>query len=605
MKPKNQADGPLSGHPGPLYRKIKTIIKQRIVAGEWPPEDRIPSEHDLVTALGVSRMTVHRALRELTAEGYLIRVQGVGTFVSPRKPTAAMLEIRPVKGKVTLGFDGMTIEDLVSVARHGAQVMLTASAVRRIRASRQLVDRWVKENRAIYGITTGFGALSDVSISAKDTRRLQENILMSHSSGVGAPLDPEIVRATMALRIKDLARGHSGIRLKTVRQLTALLNRDVCPIVPQQGSVGASGDLAPLAHLALVLIGRGEALYRGQRMPGADALRSGGLKPIRLQSAEGLALVNGTQVMTAIGGLALYDAVRLAKLIDVSAAMSLEVLLGSRTEFDARIHQVRPHPGQRAAADNMNRIVQNSEIITSHKDCGRIQDAYTLRCSPQVHGASRDTIAYARQVIETEMNSSTNNPLIFAGSRDFLLGGNFHGQPVALALDFLAIAVSELANISERRIERLVNPKLSGLPAFLVKDGGLNSGFMIAQYTAAALVSENKVLSHPASVDSIPTSANKEDHVSMGTIAARKCRDIVDNVEAVIAIELLCAAQALDLFTNLKPGRGTMAAYQAIRRVIPHLESDRILAEDIATMRELIRSNRILDAVEAGIGRLN
>jgi histidine ammonia-lyase len=309
--------------------------------------------------------------------------------------------------------------------------------------------------------------------------------------------------------------------------------------------------------------------------------------------------------MTAIGGLALYDAVRLAKLIDVSAAMSLEVLLGSRTEFDPRIHQVRPHPGQRAAADNMDRIVQNSEIITSHKDCGRIQDAYTLRCSPQVHGASRDTIAYARQVIETEMNSSTNNPLIFAGSRDFLLGGNFHGQPVALALDFLAIAVSELANISERRIERLVNPKLSGLPAFLVKDGGLNSGFMIAQYTAAALVSENKVLSHPASVDSIPTSANKEDHVSMGTIAARKCRDIVDNVEAVIAIELLCAAQALDLFTNLKPGRGTMAAYQAIRRAIPHLESDRILAEDIATMRELIRSNRILDAVEAGIGRLN
>ncbi len=605
MKRKKQPNAPLSGHPGPLYLKVKKIIKERIVSGKWPPEDRIPSENDLVTALGVSRMTVNRALRELTAEGYLIRVQGVGTFVSPRKPVAAMLELGAIKKKVTLGFDGMTLEDLVSVARHGAKVIITEDAVRRIGASRQLVESWVKENRAIYGITTGFGALSDVRISAKDTRRLQKNILMSHSSGVGQPFDPEIVRATMALRIKDLARGHSGIRIKTVRRLATLLNRGVCPIVPQQGSVGASGDLAPLAHLALVLIGRGEALYRDQRMPGADALRLCGLKPIRLETAEGLALVNGTQVMTAVGGLALYDAVRLAKLIDVSAAMSLEVLLGSRTEFDARIHQIRPHPGQRAAADNMDRIVQNSEIITSHKDCGRIQDAYTLRCSPQVHGASRDAIAYGRQVVETEMNSSTNNPLIFAGSQDFLLGGNFHGQPVALALDFLAVAAAELANISERRIERLVNPKLSGLPAFLVKDGGLNSGFMIAQYTAAALVSENKILSHPASVDSIPTSANKEDHVSMGTIAARKCRDIVANTETVIAIELLCAAQALDLFTNLKPGKGTMAAYQAIRSVIAHLESDRILAEDIATMRSLIRSNRILEAVEARIGRLN
>ena len=605
MKPKHPTDDPLSGFPGPLYQKVKKIIKQRIISGEWPPEDRIPSENDLTAAWGVSRMTVHRALRELTAEGYLTRVQGVGTFVSVRKPVAAMLELRPVKKKVTLGFDGMTLEDLVSVARHGAPVGLTEDAVRRIRGSRQLVDRWVKENRVIYGITTGFGALSDVSISGKDTRKLQENILMSHSSGVGAPLDPEVVRATMALRIKDMARGHSGIRLKTVRQLTNLLNRGVCPIVPQQGSVGASGDLAPLAHLALVLIGRGEALHKGRRMSGAAVLKQCGLKPIRLEAAEGLALVNGTQVMTAIGGLALYDAVRLAKLIDISAAMSLEVLLGSRTEFDARIHQVRPHPGQRAAADNMDRIVQNSEIITSHKDCGRVQDAYTLRCSPQVHGASRDTIAYTRQAIETEMNSSTNNPLIFEGSQEFLLGGNFHGQPISLALDALAVAVSELANISERRIERLVNPKLSGLPAFLVKDGGLNSGFMIAQYTAAALVSENKVLSHPASVDSIPTSANKEDHVSMGTIAARKCREIVANAENVIAIELLCAAQALDLFTNLKPGKGTMAAYRSIRSAIGHLQHDRILAEDIAAMRRLIRSNQILEAVQAGIGRLN
>jgi histidine ammonia-lyase len=328
------------------------------------------------------------------------------------------------------------------------------------------------------------------------------------------------------------------------------------------------------------------------------------LKPIRLEAGEGLALVNGTQVMTAIGGLAIYDAVNLSKLTDIAAAMTLEVLMGSRTEFNARIHAIRPHPGQAVAADNMDRLVGNSEIITSHKDCSRIQDAYTLRCSPQVHGATKDAVNYCRNVIETEMNSSTNNPLIYAENQDFLLGGNFHGQPVALALDFLSMAVAELANISERRIERLVNPMLSGLPAFLVSDGGLNSGFMIAQYTAAALVSENKVLCHPASVDSIPTSANKEDHVSMGTIAARQCRDVVNNTRDVIAIELLCAAQALDLFTNLKPGEGTMEAYRVIRRAIPHLETDRILSQDIAAMQELIRSGKILAAVEKKVGEL-
>jgi histidine ammonia-lyase len=408
----------------------------------------------------------------------------------------------------------------------------------------------------------------------------------------------------MALRIKDLARGHSGIRLETVHRLIEFLNRNICPIVPEKGSVGASGDLAPLAHLCLPLIGLGEVFYEGKRMSAKAALKKCGLEPIELKAAEGLALVNGTQVMTAIGALGVNDAILLAKLIDIASAMSLEVLMGSRTEFNSRIHQVRPHPGQAAAADNMERITQNSEIITSHADCSRIQDAYTLRCSPQVHGASRDAIFYTRQVLETEMNSSTNNPLIFPESQDFLLGGNFHGQPVALAMDFLCMAVSELANISERRIERLVNPMLSGLPAFLVKDGGLNSGFMIAQYTAAALVSENKVLSHPASVDSIPTSANKEDHVSMGTISARKCRDIVKNTEDVIAIELLCAAQALDLFTNLEPGEGTLAAYQAIRKEIPHLDSDRILSKDFKTIKTLLRSGRILKVVEKKVGKL-
>ena len=505
---------------------------------------------------------------------------------------------------IFLGTDGMTLADLVALARYRAKIKLTPESIKKIRQTRKLVDQWVAEGKTIYGVTTGFGALSDVAISRKDTRQLQKNILMSHAAGVGRPLDEETVRAIMALRIKDLAKGHSGIRLETVEHLIALLNWGVYPVVPEKGSVGASGDLAPLAHLALVLLGLGEAFYKGQRMTGKQVLSKCGLKPLDLEAGEGLALVNGTQVMTALGGLAVYDATRLCKLTDIAAAMSLEVLMGSRTEFNTRIHQVRPHPGQSASADNMERMTRNSEIITSHKDCSRIQDAYTLRCSPQVHGATKDAIQYCHNVIETEMNSATNNPLIFSDSEDFLLGGNFHGQPVALGMDFLSMAVAELANISERRIERLVNPKLSGLPAFLVSDGGLNSGFMIAQYTAAALVSENKVLCHPASVDSIPTSANKEDHVSMGTISARQCREIIDNTEDVIAIELLCAAQALDLFTNLKPGEGTLLAYNVIRKSISNLEADRILSDDIATMKDLIRSGKILEAVEKKIGPL-
>jgi histidine ammonia-lyase len=506
---------------------------------------------------------------------------------------------------ISLGIDGLTLEDLEGIARERIKVKLTQESEKNIRQTRTLIDQWVAEEKTIYGITTGFGALSDVAISKKDTRQLQKNILMSHAAGVGEPLDEETVRAIMALRIKDLARGHSGIRLETVEHLIALLNWGVCPVVPAKGSVGASGDLAPLAHLALVLLGLGEAFYKGQRMTGKQVLSKCGLKPIELEAGEGLALVNGTQAMTAIGALALCDAIMLSKMTDLAAAMSLEVLMGSRTEFNSRIHRVRPHPGQAAAADNMERITRNSEIITSHKDCSRIQDAYTLRCSPQVHGATKDAIQYCLRVVETEMNSATNNPLIFAESNDFLLGGNFHGQPVALAMDFLSMAVAEMANISERRIERLVNPMLSGLPAFLVGDGGLNSGFMIAQYTAAALVSENKVLCHPASVDSIPTSANKEDHVSMGTISARQCREIIDNTENVIAIELLCAAQALDLFTNLKPGEGTMIAYNVIRDSVPNLETDRILSRDIETVKALIRSGKILKAVEKRVGSLS
>jgi histidine ammonia-lyase len=509
-----------------------------------------------------------------------------------------------IKKRIDLGLEDLALDDVIAVARHGAKVRLGAGARQAMLRTGRLVDRWLKENRAIYGVTTGFGALSDVPISRKDARRLQRNILMSHAAGVGAPLEESAARGTMLLRAKELALGHACGRPASVVRLIEFLNKGVYPVIPEQGSVGASGDLCPLAHMALLLIGKGEGYLEGRRMNGAAILQALGLEPLELAPGEGLALINGTQVMTAIGALAVHDGLRLMKLIDVAAAMSLEVLMGSRTEFDARIHQVRPHPGQAIAADNMLRMVQESGIISSHKDCKRIQDAYTLRCSPQVHGASRDALRYTEKVITTEMNAATNNPLVFSDSGDFLLGGNFHGQPVALALDFMAMAVAEWANIAERRVERLVNPMLSGLPAFLVSDGGLNSGFMIAQYTAAALVSENKVLAHPASVDSIPTSANKEDHVSMGTIAARKCRQILANTQNVVAIELLCAAQALDLLTNLKPGQGTMAAYTAIRRHIPPLVEDRVLAEDIAAMRALMDSGAILEAVERKIGAL-
>jgi len=507
--------------------------------------------------------------------------------------------------EIMLGMDGMSLQDLLLIARGGAGVRLTEQAREKILEAGKLVEQWVREERVVYGMTTGIGALSGVFISRMETRQLQQNLLMSHAAGVGPVLDEETTRAVMALRAKDLARGNSGIRLQTVERLIELLNRGVYPVVPEKGSVGASGDLAPLAHMALVLIGMGEAFYQGERLKGVDALKRCGVESLELEAGEGVALINGTQVMTAIGGLATFDALRLSRIADIAAAMSLEVLMGSRTEFNQRIHECRPHPGQGVAADNMERLTRNSEIISSHKDCSRVQDAYTLRCSPQVHGASKDAIGYVRKVIETEMNSSTGNPLIFPETQDFLLGGNFHGQPVAMALDFLCIAVSELANISERRVERLVNPFLSGLPAFLVKQGGLNSGFMIAQYTAASLVSENKILSHPACVDSIPTSANKEDHVSMGTISARKAREVVRNSENVLAIEMLCAAQALDLFTNMKPGEGTLEAYRVIREVVPHLDKDRVLSPDIERVVELIKEDVLLDRVEEKVGQLN
>lgn len=501
----------------------------------------------------------------------------------------------------------ITIEDLVAVSRRRTKAAFSNEGKGRVAKTGELIARWVQEKKVIYGITTGFGALCNVHISPEDTRQLQENILMSHAAGVGKPLPQEVSRAIMALRIHDLSLGYSGCRVETLEYLLSFLNLGVTPVIPEKGSVGASGDLAPTAHMGLVLIGRGEAFYKGERLAGGSVLQKIGMPPLELKAGEGLALINGTQVMTAMGVLVVSDAVKLSKITDIACAMTLEVLMGSDSEFDPRIHQVRPHPGQIATADNMLRLTAKSGIIGSHQGCDRVQDAYTLRCSPQIHGASKDAVAHARRVIDIEINSTTTNPLIFPDIEEVRLGGNFHGQPVAMAADYLAMGLAELGSVSERRIERLVNPQLSELPAFLVENGGLNSGYMIGQYVAAALVSENKVLAHPACVDSIPTSANKEDHVSMGTIGIRQAREILDNVEHVLAIELLCAAQAYDLITiknPMKGGRGTRKAYEVIRKHVPYMEKDRDLYQDIETMVKVIRSGEIIRVVEDVVGEI-
>jgi len=501
----------------------------------------------------------------------------------------------------------LTVETLASIAQSapgGLEVRLSPSVFDKLNKARHLVQEAVSGQKVIYGVTTGFGALSTVVLSKEQAKDLQRNILLSHSAGVGAHFDQETTRAIMALRAHGLAKGYSGVRPETLQLLVEMINKGVYPVIPQRGSVGASGDLAPLAHMGLVLIGEGEAFYKGERLSGREAMGRAGLTTLQLEEAEGLALINGTQVMTAVGALVVHEAVQLMKAADIAAGMSLEVLMGSNTQLNPKIHTVRPHPGQALTAENLRRLTADSSIISSHKDCTRVQDAYSIRCIPQVHGASRDALGYTHKVTTTEMNSATDNPLFFAESGEILTGGNFHGQPVALAMDFLSMALAELANISERRVERLVNPYLSGLPAFLIKDPGLNSGLMLAQYTAASLVSENKTLCHPACVDSIPTSANKEDHVSMGTISARKCREVLRNTQYVIAIELLCAAQAMDLFTNLKPGRGTLEAYNLIRQHVSHMEVDRVLSKDIETLYSLVQKGTLVGCVEEKLGKL-
>ncbi len=504
---------------------------------------------------------------------------------------------------ISIGGAKLTVEELIAVARKGAKVQLSEEAIAAIDRSRQVVEKCVEEKRVVYGLTTGFGKFSDVTISDQDTLLLQENLIMSHACGVGEPLPDEVVRAMMLLRINALAIGYSGIRVSTVQTLVEMLNKDVIPVIPSKGSLGASGDLVPLAHMSLVLLGMGEAKYRGEVMSGEQAMKLAGITPVKLTSKEGLALINGTPAMCAVGALALADAEMLMKSADVIAAMSMEAECGIADAMDERLHRVRRQPGQMAVAENMRRLFEGSRYISRQGEL-RVQDAYSFRCIPQIHGASRDAIAYVRNIIDNELNAVTDNPLIFSDTEEALSGGNFHGQYLAISLDVLGIALAELANVSERRIERLVNPALSGLPAFLIKNGGLNSGMMIAQYTAASLVSENKVLAHPASVDSIPSSANQEDHVSMGMTAARKAREILNNVTEVLAIEAMCAAQAVEFQGQEGLSPAGKAVYRLIRRQVPPLERDRILYVDMQKCAELLRTGAILQAAESVVGPL-
>lgn len=501
---------------------------------------------------------------------------------------------------------------LASVARFlrdpGAEVALAPAAAERVRASRRVVDEIVASGKVAYGITTGFGRLAEVRISPAKVRDLQRNLVLSHCAGTGRPLDAAEARLLILLRANALAKGFSGIRLETLEALLALLRAGIVPLIPEKGSVGASGDLAPLAHLAAVLIGEGEAIVGGERLPGGEALRRAGLWPVVLEAKEGLSLVNGTQMMTAIGAAAAIDARALVRQADIVAALTIDASRGTDVAFDERIHATRPHPGQVAAAANLRALMAGSAIRESHRgpECKKVQDPYSLRCAPQVHGAVRDALAYVEAVVERELNAATDNPLVFAAAErgEVLSGGNFHGEPVALALDMLAIALAELGGISERRIERLVNPDYSGLPPFLVGgEQGLHSGLMMAQVTAAALVSENKVLAHPASVDSIPTSAGFEDHVSMGVTAALKAREALRNVETVIAIELIAAAQAIEFLAPLRSSPALEAARAALREVVPPLKEDRALARDIEAARALVRSGKLLAAVERALGR--
>jgi histidine ammonia-lyase len=505
-----------------------------------------------------------------------------------------------------LGLDGsrLTLDGLEAVALRGQSVGIAPEARARVEAARRVVDDAVAAGRVVYGVTTGFGNFADVHIAAPRLRELQLNLIRSHAAGVGDPLGEAETRGLMLLRANVLAKGYSGVRPGTLDLLVAMLNRRVHPVVPSQGSVGASGDLAPLAHLALALVGEGDVVFGGRRLTAAEALAAAGLAPVVLEAKEGLALINGTQLMTAVGGLALAEALRLARAADVIGALTLDVLKGTDVAFDARIHAARPHPGQAISAKNLRALLAGSAVRESHRDCGKVQDAYSLRCIPQVHGAVRDALAYAEGTIAIELNAATDNPMVFADTGELLSGGNFHGEPVAMAADMLAIAMAELGAISERRIERLVNPTLSDLPAFLAREGGLQSGLMLAHVTAAALASENKGLAHPASVDSIPTSANKEDHVSMGVTAAHKAARAVANTRRILAVELLAAAQALEFLRPLRTSAALEAVHALVRTQVGPWDEDRSPAPDIECLATLLRNGAVADAASSICGSL-
>jgi len=499
--------------------------------------------------------------------------------------------------KVIITGNSLTLEEVNAVCRNYEKVELSNLAVEKILESRKVVDDFVDNEDVVYGITTGFGKFSDVTISKEESKTLQKNLIITHAVGAGKPFDTEIVRGIMLLRINNLAKGYSGARLETIQTMIVMLNKKVHPVVPEKGSLGASGDLAPLSHMVLPMIGLGQAEYKGEILTGQEAMEKSGIPVIQLTAKEGLALINGTQVMSAVGALTVYDSLNILKAADIAAALSFEAQNGIIDALDKRLHDVRPHKGQIDTARIMKELLTGSKM-TSRQGQIRVQDAYSLRCVPQVHGASKDAINYVKEKVEIEINSVTDNPIIFPETKEGISGGNFHGQPMALCFDFLGIALSELADISERRIERLVNPTLSGLPAFLVEHGGLNSGFMIIQYSAAALVSENKILAHPASVDSIPSSANQEDHVSMGTIAARKAREIMENVRRVLAMEIMCACQGIDLRGNKGLGAGTKPVYEKVRKAVPMLKEDRPLYEDINKCEELIIKGTITEIGE-------
>ena len=503
-------------------------------------------------------------------------------------------------GTLVLGQKPLTLEDVREVAVNGKQVSLSNEAIQKIKAAHRFLLSKVKSGETFYGVNTGFGLLSNVKIPPQEIETLQYNLLRSHACGIGPALADGYVRAMLLLRASNLSIGHSGVSLQLVEHILNVLNAGIIPVIPEQGSVGASGDLAPLAHLALVLIGEGVVHYQGRKMEGGEALQLAGLKPIRLGPKEGLALINGTQFMTALGSIDLLEAEHLSNVADMTGAMSLEALKGTITAFEPEIHAVRPHPGQIQVAANLKKILLSngstdtdgspSEIAQSHADCEQVQDPYSLRCMPQVHGSSRDVLTYVRQVLEREINSVTDNPLVFPEQGKILSGGNFHGQTIALAMDFMAIAMAELGSISEQRLAKLVNPAMSGLPPFLTTQGGLNSGFMMVHVAASSIVSENKTLCHPASVDSIPTSADKEDHVSMGAWAARKAGRVLTNVRRILVFELLGAAQGIDLLRPLKSSDTIEKMHSLIRKRVSRLDQDRAFYKDYGPIEELIGS---------------